>query len=106
VWYIALLVAWIALISEMRVTFRVMISSTVHDLEPERTAAADAVRSLHLDSFRAETFGSLRGTPQAICASWAEKCEIFILIIGKRYGHIIESKGISIVEFEYETAHA
>jgi len=106
VWYIALLVAWIALISEMLVTFRVMISSTVHDLEPERTAAADAVRSLHLDSFRAETFGSLRGTPQAICASWAEKCEIFILIIGKRYGHIIESKGISIVEFEYETAHA
>ena len=105
-WHIALLGAWIALISEMLITFRVMISSTVKDLEHERSAAANAVRSLQLDSFRAETFGSLPGTPEAICASLAEKCDIFILIIGERFGYIIRSRGISAVEFEYEIAHA
>jgi hypothetical protein len=106
VWYTVLLGIWLVLISEMRVPLRVMISSTVSDLTPEREAAEKAIRELQLDGIRAETFGSLSGTPMENCALWAEQCDIFLLIIGKNYGSIIESKGISVVRFEYQTAHA
>jgi hypothetical protein len=91
--------------SEM-LTLSVMISSTVEDLSPEREEAYKAIRELNLDGFRAETYGSLPGTPEEICAAWAEQCDIFILIVGKDYGYVIESRGISAVQFEYETARA
>lgn len=103
-WYIALLITWITLISEMLVTSRVMISSTVRDLAEEREAVDRAIRRLNLEGFRAETIGSRPYTPKALCALWAEQCNIFILIIGERYGHIIKSKKISVVEFEYNVA--
>lgn len=105
-WHFTLLVAWVLLTSEMLVTFRVMISSTVNDLVEERAAVDRALRTLNLEGFRAETFGSLPDTPEAICADRAEQCHIFILITGARYGHIIKSRGISVVEFEYEVARA
>lgn len=47
-------------------TFRVMISSTVNDLHQERDAAERAIRALHLDRFRAETFGSLPHTTKGM----------------------------------------
>jgi len=106
VWRIALLAAWIILISEMLVTLRVMISSTVKDLGQERHAAERAIHGLRLSSFRAETFGSVPDTPKTLCALWASQCHIFILMVGERYGYIIKSKGISVVEYEYDIAHA
>jgi len=104
-WRIALLVAWIALISEMLVTLRVMISSTVKDLVQEREATERAIAGLHLTGFRAETFGSVPGTPEETCAAWAQQCDIFVLIIGQRYGYVIQSMGKSVVEFEYDEAY-
>jgi hypothetical protein len=87
-------------------TFRVMISSTVNDLHQERDAAERAIRALHLDRFRAETFGSLPHTPRKVCESLAKECDLFILIIGQRYGYVIEPEGISVVQLEYEVARA
>lgn len=87
-------------------TCDVMISSTVEDLVEERDAADRAIRALHLTRFRAERFGSLPHTPRTICAFLAEHCHIFILIIGERYGQVIKSEGISVVQFEYQVAHA
>jgi len=88
------------------VTLKVMISSTVQDLGPEREAADRAITGLKLARFRAETFGSLPHPPEVICALLAEQCDIFVLIIGERYGYEIESRKISVVEFEYEVARA
>jgi len=128
-WRIALLVVWIRLISAMLEraqrsyqevakdigrlavptplkTIKVMISSTISDLAQERDAAESAIRALHLTTFRAEQLGSLSLPPRKICQLMAEQCDIFILIIGERYGHIIEPEGISVVEFEYEVARA
>lgn len=104
-WHIGLLVFWVTLISEMLVTFRVMISSTVKDLTPEREATERAIRSLNLEGFRAETIGSRPYTPKKLCALWAAQCNAFILIIGQRYGDIRKSTGKSIVEFEFEVAY-
>lgn len=126
-WRVALLIAWLRLISEMRqrvqplsdrnsvngtrrtelsnllVPVRVMISSTTEDLIAEREAADIAIRELQLTRFRAETFGSVPHPPKVICALLAEQCDIFVLIIGERYGFIM-SDGKSVVEFEYSVA--
>ncbi len=83
-----------------------MISSTVEDLGPEREAADRAISGLKLDRFRAEKFGSFPHPPEVICALLAEQCDIFVLIIGERYGYEIKSRRISVVEFEYEVARA
>lgn len=90
----------------LRRPFQVMISSTVDDLRQERDAAEQAVTALHLSRFRAETFGSLPHTPRAICEFMARSCDLMILVVGERYGHIIEPERISVVEFEYTVARA
>lgn len=85
-------------------TFKVMISSTVEDLGPEREAVDRAISELNLTRFRAETFGSSPHPPDVICAFMAEQCDIFVLIIGERYGYTIRSREMSVVQFEYEVA--
>jgi len=126
-WRVAVLIAWFRLVSEMQqrvqplsnrnagnstertklakllVPLRVMISSTTDDLLEEREAADIAIRDLKLIRFRAETFGSVPHPPKVICALLAEQCDIFVLIIGERYGYIM-SDGRSVVEFEYSIA--
>lgn len=91
-------------LSSLLVPIRVMISSTVMDLVQEREAVDRAIRGLHLERFRAETFGSVSHPAEVICAFMAEQCDIFVLIIGERYGYKIESLGLSVVEFEYGVA--
>lgn len=133
-WRIVLFIVWTRLISEMAkrtepvdqkiaqvakqpqpdiqipktpnlvVTFKVMISSTVEDLGPEREAADHAISKLKLTRFRAETLGSFPHAPDVICAFMAEQCDIFVLIIGERYGYTVRSREMSVVEFEYEVA--
>jgi len=88
------------------VPLKVMISSTVEDLVQEREAVDRAIRGLHLTRFRAETFGSVPHPPKVVCALLAEQCDIFVLIIGERSGYLIESEGVSVVEFEYKVARA
>lgn len=84
-------------------TLKVMVSSTVEDLGPERKAANSAIRALDLIDIRAEAFGPVSHPPKAVCAFFAKQCDIFVLIIGERYGYIM-SDGISVVEFEFDTA--
>ena len=122
VWHIAIFLFWTKLIpqllqtaqsrsdSRLRVAllrpFIIMVSSTVEDLIPERKAADRAIRELHLDGFLAEKYGSVSDTPRNICEHMARHCNIFILIIGQRYGHVPEPDGISVMQFEFETARA
>lgn len=90
-------------LSDLLVPLKVMISSTTDDLIEEREAADVAIRELQLTRFRAETFGSVPHPPKVVCALLAEQCDIFVLIIGERYGYVM-SDGISVVEFEYSVA--
>lgn len=79
----------------MLTPFRVMVSSSVEDLIPEREEADRAIRELRLEGFIAEKYGSLSGSPRHICEQMARHCDIFILIIGQRYGHVPEPDQIS-----------
>ncbi len=83
--------------------FRVMISSTVEDLQQERKAVDEAIASLEGQRFRSEMMGSEPGTPRQVCEEMARTCDIFVLIIGARYGHET-TDGVSVVECEYNAA--
>jgi hypothetical protein len=87
-------------------SIEVMISSTVGDLAYEKDAVEHAILGLNFTSVRVETLESPPRRPQAIKNSMATLCDIFILMIGERYGPIIKSVQKSVVEFEYEVAHA
>jgi hypothetical protein len=127
IWRLVLLWAWIRLLSSMvegaetafekavtsiqqlKLTsplspLHVMISSTLEDLERERDAAEGAILALDLYCFRAEKLPGVSVSPREFCELMAKQCDIFILIIGDRYGYVIESDGISVVESEYEVA--
>ncbi|HET6979098.1 MAG TPA: DUF4062 domain-containing protein [Pyrinomonadaceae bacterium] len=129
VWRSLLLFAWIRVLSEMvenaesslnevvkeieqlqipdpLTKFEVMIGSTVTDLKLERDAAEGAILALDLSRFRAEKLGSVAIAPRELCERMAKQCDILVLMIGERYGHVIQPEGISVVEFEYNVARS
>jgi len=128
IWRSLLLLAWIDVISTMvargeaslkdvvsRIkhlglanpldVFAVMISSTLEDLERERDAADGALKALRLTRFRAERLGTVSLSPREWVELMAMQCDLMVLMIGERYGHVLEPEGISVVEFEYNVAH-
>jgi hypothetical protein len=82
----------------------VMISSTIDDLSTERDAVEGALKEFQFERFRSEAMGSLARSPQEVCEEAARECDVFILLLGPRYGWVIPELGISVVEREYEIA--
>jgi hypothetical protein len=82
---------------------RIFISSTVKDLQRERDAIERAIKELHYKAVRSEKVGSQSATPREICALMAQECDIYLAILGRRYGYILP-EGISATEFEFNTA--
>src|SRR5690349_20803511 len=83
---------------------RIMISSTIEDLRAERQAADDAIEHFQFERFRSETLGSLSRAPEEVCDEMARECDLYVLIIGERYGWVIPHLGISVTEREYDVA--
>lgn len=88
----------------MRRDILAMISSTIDDLGAERDAVDRAIRDFKFERFRSESMGSLSRSPREVCEEAARECDIFILILGSRYGWVIPEVGVSVVESEYEVA--
>ena len=85
---------------------KVYLSSTLKDLEPEREAIRDV-----LGSYVAVSHSYRSGEQDLIahCLSDVADCDIFVLVLGMRYGHVPDAgfgnpKGLSITELEYEHA--
>ena len=83
--------------------FRVFISSTMSDLQPERQTIAETLWDLELTPIFAEDFGSRPGTPRDVCLSEVAESHIYIGVFWRRYGYITD-KGISATEEEYQKA--
>jgi len=81
-----------------------MISSTVEDLAQERSAVDTAIRDFRFERFRSESMGSLSRSPEQVCDEMAMECDLFILIIGEKYGWIIPHLDISVTELEFDVA--
>ena len=82
----------------------IFVSSTVSDLTNERVAAKRAIESIPGNPQLSEyTFEAVDDNSLNKCLDEVKNCDIFILILGSKYGYIID-EGISITEKEYNTA--
>ena len=82
---------------------RIFISSTTKDLQPERDAVERAIATLNLEAVRSEKVGSQSISPREACRIMAQECDVYLGILGGRYGYILR-EGLSATEFEFNTA--
>jgi hypothetical protein len=90
----------------VRERLRVMVSSTVQDLGPERDAATDAIGSFRFQRCRSELLESRALPSKEVCEQMARDCDLMLLILGDRYGWVIPELGLSVTEREYQVAHS
>lgn len=87
-------------------TQTIFVSSTFIDLEAHRRLVRDAIARLELTFKAMEFFGALPDTPKAECLRLVRASNIFVGIIGMRYGFIDPDDGKSMTQLEYEEAQA
>jgi len=79
----------------------VFVSSTREDLESERRAILTALQSLKLPHNSLESFGSHARPPLETCVKEVAECDIFVVILGHRYGSCPPGEHCSFTELEY-----
>lgn len=67
---------------------KVFVSSTVTDLQPERTCIAEAVQALSMDAYVSEADGASWQSAYGKCFAEVEQCDVFVLVLGPRYGFV------------------
>ena len=87
----------------MQKVLRIFISSTTNDLGAERDAVEQAIAGLNLEAIRSETVGSQSISPREACRIMAQECDVYLGILGGRYGFTLKEGG-SVTEFEFNTA--
>jgi hypothetical protein len=89
----------------MKPQMRIFISSTWEDLQPERNALEKLLRRLDRPSFVGmEFFGSRPEISKEVCMKEVDDSDIYLGIIGFRYGTIDHETGKSFTELEYRRA--
>ncbi len=87
---------------------KVYISSTFTDLREYRAAAADVLCSLGHDVRGMEAYVAESSRPVDVCQADAASCDVYVLLLGWRYGYIPSPQArtppLSITELEYEAA--
>lgn len=79
----------------------VFISSTFEDLKVERKVAIKAIKDLNISYWAMEMLGARPDPPIEICLDAVLKSEIYIVIIGQKYGSCPKDRELSCTELEY-----
>lgn len=82
---------------------KIFVSSTYEDMIPYRNKAMEALRQLQQTPIAMEDFEANNEPSIEVCRNKIEQSDIFLLIVGFKYGSILE-EGKSFVELEYEHA--
>ncbi|MCU0645082.1 MAG: DUF4062 domain-containing protein, partial [bacterium] len=83
---------------------KVFVSSTIYDMTAERDAVEQAIRAVGMEPIMSErTMGAYSASSQATLVKKIENSEIYVLVLGKRFGFQFED-GTSVTKFEYQTA--
>lgn len=82
----------------------VFISSTFVDLKEERKKVWDSLEKFDVTVKGMEQFGARTSNPLATCISEVEQSDIYVGIIGMRYGSDEPNSGKSYSQLEYEKA--
>lgn len=88
----------------MKRRLQVFISSTFTDLVQERQAAVSAVlKSSHIPAGM-ELFTAADRSQMATIKQWIDDSDVYMLILGGRYGTVEPTSGLSYTELEYDYA--
>lgn len=82
---------------------QVFVSSTYTDLIEERQAAVEAILDAGHIPAGMELFKAGKSQMKTIC-KWIDESDVYMLILGGRYGSIEEESGLSYTELEYRYA--
>ena len=92
--------------------YRVFISSVIDELKEERHTAQNAIQdlsrspyNLHFEPVMFEHFGARTTSVRDTYKEEVRKSDIYLGIIGKKYGNIIEEIRLSATHEEYRTAN-
>ena len=85
---------------------QIFISSTYGDLRDERQAAVEAILKAGHIPAGMELFAAGDESQMETINRWIESSDIYMLILGGRYGSIEQTTGISYIELEYDYAVA
>jgi hypothetical protein len=88
----------------MKRKLQIFVSSTYLDLHSERQAAVDAIlRAGHIPAGM-ELFAAGDTSQLETIFRWIDESDIYMLILGSRYGSVDEASGKSYTQIEYEYA--
>jgi predicted ATPase len=82
---------------------RVFVSSTLRELALERTAAREAISSLHLAPVLFE-LGARPHAPRDLYSAYVDQCDVFVGVYWQSYGWIVPGGMISGLEDEFDLA--
>lgn len=83
---------------------QVFVSSTYTDLIEERQAAVEAILSSGNIPAGMELFSATDESQMTIIKRWIDESDVYMLILGGRYGSIESKSGKSYTQLEYEYA--
>jgi hypothetical protein len=84
--------------------FKVFICSTFSDLQEECQRVIFAIQRLRLQHDSMEFFGARPNRPIETCLQEVRSSDIFVGIVGHRYGSIVPNEDVSYSEMEYDEA--
>jgi len=88
----------------MKKKLQIFISSTFTDLIDERQAAVEAILKSGNIPAGMELFTAGNESQLQVITRWIDESDIYLLILGGRYGTIDETSGQSYIEVEYDYA--
>lgn len=83
---------------------QIFVSSTFTDLKEERQAAVEAILSSGHIPAGMELFSAGDESQMSVIERWINESDIYLLIVGGRYGSIEKKSGKSYTHLEYEYA--
>lgn len=92
------------MVNFIRKRLQVFVSSTYSDLIDERQAAVEAILTAGHIPAGMELFTSGDESQMEVIKQWIEESDVFLLILGGRYGSVEPTTGKSYIHLEYELA--
>lgn len=84
--------------------FQIFISSTFEDLKNQRKEAIEVIFERGHIPIALERFSAANESDLEVIKSAISTCQVYILILGHRYGEIVPGRDISFTELEFEIA--
>lgn len=88
----------------LRKRLQVFVSSTFTDLQPERQAAVEAILVAGHIPAGMELFTAGDESQMEVIRQWIDESDVYLLLLGGRYGSIDPASGKSYTHLEYEYA--